>query len=167
MSLRGKHVSSTQVAKSTPFDNSTNGFASTNVQAAIEEVKSPPNGVSPGFIFSKSGGSGVGAYLKTGEVLTSNTGQLIRGLNYITQINASTSANQTNAGGATLQLQRRTGLNTFVDIAGATVNIPNGSFSATHTGLSISIGSDWEISCYNTGPGNVSDCVVTLFVTPQ
>lgn len=39
MSLRGKHVSSTQIARSTPFDNSTNGFTSVEVQSAIEEVK--------------------------------------------------------------------------------------------------------------------------------
>ena len=155
------------VAEEIPFDNTSNGFTSTDVQAAIEETKNPPGGVSPGFIFSKSGGSGVGAYLKTGEVLTSNTGQLIRGLNYITQINASSSVNQTNANGAKLQLQRRTGLNTFVDISGAFVIIPNGNFSAVNSGLNISIGTDWEISCYNAGPGNVSDCVVTLFVAPQ
>ena len=30
-------IQSTQVARSTPFDNDTNGFVSENVQAAIEE----------------------------------------------------------------------------------------------------------------------------------
>lgn len=35
-----KHITNTQVAKSTPFDNSTNGFAATDTQSAIEEVKS-------------------------------------------------------------------------------------------------------------------------------
>jgi len=34
-----KHIAITPVAKSVPFDNSTNGFASTDTQAAIEEVK--------------------------------------------------------------------------------------------------------------------------------
>src|ERR1035437_9146226 len=33
------YISSTQVASSVPFDNSTNDFVSTDVQAAIEEVK--------------------------------------------------------------------------------------------------------------------------------
>lgn len=34
----GNLISSTQVAISTPFDNSTNGYVATNVQAAIEET---------------------------------------------------------------------------------------------------------------------------------
>lgn len=33
------YISSTQVASSIPFDNSTNGFTSTDVQTAIEEVR--------------------------------------------------------------------------------------------------------------------------------
>ncbi len=155
------------VASSIPFDNATNGFTSTEVQSAIEEVKNPPSGVSPGFIFSKSGGAGNGAYLATGAVLTDKTGQLIKGTNYITQISVSSSANQTNASGATIQLQRRTALNTFVDITGATVTVPQGSFSANNTGLSIAVGPDWEICCYNSGPGNFTDPVVTLFLAPQ
>lgn len=34
-----KHVSDTVVARSVPFDNATNGFTATEVQAAIEEAK--------------------------------------------------------------------------------------------------------------------------------
>lgn len=34
-----RHVSDTTVARSVPFDNSTNGFTSTEVQSAIEEAK--------------------------------------------------------------------------------------------------------------------------------
>jgi hypothetical protein len=37
--MRSGKVYSSSVAKSTPFDNSTNGFTSTEVQSAIEEVK--------------------------------------------------------------------------------------------------------------------------------
>lgn len=33
------HITSTPVAKSTPFDNTINGFVATDTQAAIEEVK--------------------------------------------------------------------------------------------------------------------------------
>lgn len=35
----GKHVSVTPVAGSVPFDNSTDGFVATDVQAAIEEAR--------------------------------------------------------------------------------------------------------------------------------
>lgn len=38
------HISSTPVAKSTPFDNATNGFTATNTQAAIEEAKQNAEG---------------------------------------------------------------------------------------------------------------------------
>lgn len=38
--MASQYVSSSSTARSTPFDNSTNGFVSTNVQAAIEEVNS-------------------------------------------------------------------------------------------------------------------------------
>ena len=40
-----KKVEVTPVAASVPFDNSTNGFSSTDVQAAIEEAKSSSSGL--------------------------------------------------------------------------------------------------------------------------
>jgi len=54
-----------QIANQTPFDNSTNGFTSTDVQAAIEEAKNSAEGkarycISCGF----DGNSGVGRYLE-------------------------------------------------------------------------------------------------------
>jgi hypothetical protein len=39
MSSGSKHISSTPVARSVPFDNASNGFTSTEAQSAIEEVK--------------------------------------------------------------------------------------------------------------------------------
>ena len=38
MAINPPYISSTQVASSVPFDNSTNGFTATDVQAAIEEI---------------------------------------------------------------------------------------------------------------------------------
>jgi hypothetical protein len=38
------HVTVTQVAKSTPFDNASNGFVSTDTQGAIEEAKQNAEG---------------------------------------------------------------------------------------------------------------------------
>jgi hypothetical protein len=63
---------STQVARSTPFDNSTNEFEATNVQDAIEEI-----GVSasPGFGFGRSGNVTSGTWLlRTGSVPSNKTG---------------------------------------------------------------------------------------------
>lgn len=64
-----------QVAIETPFDNSTNGFVSDNVQAAIEEV-----GVtaSPGFGFGRSGSVSRNTWLlRSGSVPSNKTGVAI------------------------------------------------------------------------------------------
>jgi hypothetical protein len=125
------------------------------------------SGVTPPFIFSKSGGAGVNSYLKTGEVLTSKTGQLIKGSNYIVELNCSNSATVGGTLGAIIKMQRRTGLSTFVDIPSATVTVPSGSYSGQSTGMLVSLGLDWELSCYNSGPENLIDPVVTMFLIPQ
>ena len=61
------------VAKSIPFDNATNGFVSTDAQAAIEEVQnSVLTSASPGFSFGRAGNVSKGAYLLN-ETVPSNT----------------------------------------------------------------------------------------------
>ena len=59
-----RRVSSTQVARSIPFDNSTNGFSSVEAQSAIEEAKSDAISTS-GFaaLASTISTVGVGKYL--------------------------------------------------------------------------------------------------------
>jgi hypothetical protein len=63
-----KHITITPVAKAVPFDNSTNGFVASDVQAAIEEVKSS---ASPGFSFGRTGTTSGGTYLQN-ETVPSN-----------------------------------------------------------------------------------------------
>jgi hypothetical protein len=61
MSLRDFFV---QVAKTVWFDNSTNGFVSTDVQDAIEEVKAlVQTSASPGFSFGRSSTCSPGTYM--------------------------------------------------------------------------------------------------------
>jgi hypothetical protein len=49
-------VDRTQNAEQVPFDNTTNGFTSTDVQGAIEEVNDKVIDIaSPGYVFTKSG----------------------------------------------------------------------------------------------------------------
>lgn len=49
-------ASRTQTAEHVPFDNSINGFTSTDTQAAIEEVNNKILDItSPGYVFTKSG----------------------------------------------------------------------------------------------------------------
>lgn len=67
-------VYSSPVAKSTPFDNTTNGFTATDVQAAIEEVKSS---ASPGFSFGRSGSVNAGTYLQCETVPSNVSGRWV------------------------------------------------------------------------------------------
>lgn len=59
-----------QVARSTPFDNSGNGFAATNTQAAIEEIGAS---ASPGFSWGRSGGLFASTWLQVDGGVPSNS----------------------------------------------------------------------------------------------
>jgi hypothetical protein len=122
-------------------------------------------GVTPPFLFSKSGGCAVGAYLYVGQVVSSKTGQVIIGSNNIVKLTASNSGNL--ASNTVIQLQRRTGVSTFTDIVGASVTIPSGQYNA-HVQLSpiIAIGADWEISCYNKSGSSLGDPIILVYAEP-
>jgi hypothetical protein len=153
------------VAKSIPFDNSTNGFTSTDVQAAIEETKTGGSGVVPPFVFSKDGNVTVGTYLRTGSVQTSATGQLIKGSSKIVEISASCDSNA--ASTTRIQFFQRTGVSSRADITGAYVDIPSGNYKGTRSSLSINIGPDWEIGCYSQSGSTIANVVVVIYLTPQ
>lgn len=64
------------IAKSVPFDNSSNGFTSTDVQGAIEEINNTINtSASPGFSFGRSGVTPAGTYLQNETVPSNITGR--------------------------------------------------------------------------------------------
>ncbi len=66
------------VARGVPFDNSTNGFTSDDVQAAIEEVnQSVITSASPGFSFGRSGAVVAGAYLQNETVPSNISGRWV------------------------------------------------------------------------------------------
>jgi hypothetical protein len=66
------------VARSTPFDNSTNGFTSTEVQSAIEEVKTAiQTSASPGFSFGRTGVCSGGTYLQCETVPSNISGRWV------------------------------------------------------------------------------------------
>lgn len=68
------NITKSSVAKSIPFDNSTNGFTSTEVQSAIEELKSS---ASPGFGFGRSGVANAGTWLQNETVPSNVTGRYV------------------------------------------------------------------------------------------
>lgn len=78
MTSSGKHVAITPVSKSIPFDNSTNGFVSTNAQAAIEEVNSKiQTSASPGFSFGRTGVCSGGTYMQCETVPSNVSGRWV------------------------------------------------------------------------------------------
>lgn len=122
-------------------------------------------GVTPPFTFSKAGNAGPGTYLRTGEAVTSSTGQPIKGLNYLVEMRCT---NGSNVGAVTrVQLQRRTAVSTFVDITGAFVDIPIGQFQGESTGLSIVIGPEWEVSAYVVSGSTLNNPVLIFYLVPQ
>jgi hypothetical protein len=129
--------------------------------------KEPPivSGVVPPFVFSKDGGTSVGTFLRTGAVQTDRTGQPIIGSNYAIEIQA-TNLNQV-ANNTVIQFTRRTGRTTRTDITGLTVTIPAGNYKGIRSGISIPIGPDWEVGCYNKSGSSLSNVVVVLYLTSQ
>jgi hypothetical protein len=66
------------VARSTPFDNSTNSFVSEDVQAAIEEVRSLiQTSASPGFSFGRTGVCSGGTYMQNETVPSNVSGRWV------------------------------------------------------------------------------------------
>lgn len=75
MSRRDEFV---QHAKGTPFDNSTNGFASEDVQAAIEELNNTVDtSASPGFTWGRSGNVPSGSWLINDTVPSNISGRSV------------------------------------------------------------------------------------------
>ena len=128
-------------------------------------VGTSSSGVTPPFTFSKSGFCIVGGYLYVGQVVSSKTGEPIAGSNYLVKLSVSNSTNV--AANTTLQLQRRTAVATFVDIAGAFIVIPAGNYKANSVlATPIAIGPDWELSCYNKSGSTLNDGVFYMYLVP-
>lgn len=70
--MSGPFVSN--VARAVPFDNSSNGFSSTDTQSAIEEIGSS---ASPGFSFGRSGNATAGTYLQNETVPSNVSGRWV------------------------------------------------------------------------------------------
>ena len=68
----------TPVAKSVPFDNTSNGFTATETQSAIEEVSDlVATSASPGFSFGRSGVCSPGTYLQCETVPSNVSGRWV------------------------------------------------------------------------------------------
>jgi hypothetical protein len=131
-----------QVSKTVPFDNSTNGFVSTNAQAAIEEIKALLNvSASPGFTWGNSG-TVANAYLLNDTVPSNKSGRLVPITGNITTIFVALEL----ATIAAIEIRRNV-LGVFTTIA--TVNMV-ASRKSTFT-VSVPVSFNDELSCYVNG----------------
>ena len=153
-----KKVEISQVAESTPFDNSSNGFIAEDVQAAIEEVQTTLEiSASPGFTWGKSGSS-KNTYLQNDTVPSNIAGRLCTVDGELVKIFMT---NDTTTKTFEVQIRRRELNGTFTTIATMTVSNQRAKIQQ-YTGVSVSYGD--ELSCYVFGQGNNSaqDLVVGI-----
>lgn len=101
------------------------------------------------LLFTKSSvGMTVGTYLDSGGIASNNTGQSVLGHGTLMDLSATNSV-VVAITPMVFQLQRRTGVNTFEDIPGASITIPVGGYSEFKTFLPcIILDVDAEISVY-------------------
>jgi hypothetical protein len=121
-------------------------------------------GVTPGFIFSKDGSCGVGTYLRIGSVISSSSGHPIIGKNKIVKIRVSVSSEV--GSNTTIQIQARTAVATRSDIAGASIVIPAGQYTATAT-MDVALPDNVELCAYNKSGSTVSNIVMNVFLYPD
>lgn len=149
----GSNYSTTQPALGTPFDNTTNGFASDNVQGAIEEIGAS---ASPGFSFGRSGNSNAGTYLNVDSVPSNQAGRIVPLTSgFITDVFLTCQTNAT----CSLQIQRRVG-NTFTTIY--TISLSNErKKTESVSGVAVSLGDEL---CVRVSSGSISNVVFGLII---
>lgn len=148
------------------YDNSVTALGTGTVQSAIDALASKSGGgggVTPPFFFGRATGGGAGTYLQINGVASSKLGQITAGSNKIVRMSITSSATVT--GATIIQLQERTAIGTFTDIAGAAITVPNGAYKASSV-LSINLNTDAEISAY-VKSGSISDVNLQVYVTAQ
>lgn len=150
-------VYTTPVAKSVPFDNTTNGFTSSETQGAIEEIAvGGGTGVGSGLQFTRSGNVSRGAYLQVGSVPSNLTGAPV-GL-FAARIVAIVITNEL-SNTFTCEVEEHDGTS-FVSL---------GTFSLTSqryysfTGLSILVTAGKEIAI-KVSSGSAKNIVVNIYV---
>ena len=134
------------------------------LQTAPAYSSSGGNGVSPPFFFSRSGNNPVGTFLKVGDVISSETGQLIVGTNIATKIVIS-NYNLTSSV-TRLQFQERTSRTTWSDLTGLYIDMPIGEYRWEVTPIGLVLPTNVEVNCYIHSGSNLNDTVAGLYVVP-
>lgn len=144
-------------AITTPFDNSTNGFTSTNVQAAIEEAKSAATSkaryvVSAGF----DGTASTGRWLEFSSNVDSNiSGFVVPRAAKIREVSIAVTANST----ITVQIRKKDNtVLTSISLAAAR--------TGAVSGLSVSLALLDELMIY-TSSGSAARPVVWISIEPD
>ena len=151
--MRSPKVYTTPVAKSVPFDNSTNGFTATDTQSAIEEAKSSAIGTARYVIQCGFDGSAShGRYLEfIGNVACDQTPYVVAANIQLRELSISVAANAT----VTVSIIKN----------GSTVESISlsGSKKAIKTGLSVSFSALDEMQ-FKVTSGSCSKPLVLAFI---
>jgi hypothetical protein len=146
-------IEKSPVARSIPFDSSTNGFISTDVQGAIEEIGAS---ASPGFSFSRSGVTAAGTYLQVDAVPSNQAGRIVpltSGMVTDAFVSCQTAAT------FTIEFQKRVGT-TFTTFL--TITVTNArKLTQSLTGVPVALGDE---ICARVGSGTVSNVVVGIIL---
>jgi len=133
------------------------------------DITSPPwftvvsPGVSPAFVFSYRASLSSGQFLDTGNVSTYDTGQPIFGKNKLTRLRVSVEGNVNQ--NTTFSLYRRTDANTKTAIAGASITIDAGHYTASAS-YDIDLPPDIEL-CASVTAGSCKAPVLAVFLMPR
>lgn len=131
----------TQLAKQTPFDNSTNGFVAQDVQSAIEEQKDViAVTASPGFSWGSSGNTTSNTWLLNDTVPSNKTG---RNFPLYNGSLMSISVSNENSNTFTIQLYEHDGT-TFTLLTSVAL-VSQRSIEVQFTGVSITKGKELAI----------------------
>lgn len=121
-----------------------------------------PNGGGP-FYLTNPGSLGLGDYFYIGNIETSKTAQLMKGSNKLYSMSV-TSGKLVTDTAAQIQLFRRTGVSTRVDITGAIVTVPVGEYKGD-ADFDILLPDDPELGAYMiSDPSNFEDAQLLVYL---
>lgn len=155
-------VGRSQVAETTPFDNTTNGFIAENTQEAIEELaEQSASSASPGFTWGDSGTSNAGSFLLNDSVESSKAGRLVPFDGFVTEFFVN---NERTTGAKILELVRRRPCQTGPWVAIAEVTVPNG-IACGKQAVNVAVLADDELAIrVKTGSSQFSNAVVGIII---
>ena len=152
-------IKKSTVAESVPFDNDTNGFASDNVQEAIEEIGAS---ASPGFSFGRSGSLSQNTWLRRPGNVPSNRAGVTVGITNPTIVKVSCS--NRNVETYDVEIYEHEGNQINLTLL-ATVTVTSARGGTFDVSITATENKQLAVRLGSTSTGNVRDLGVDLILT--